>query len=327
MNIKKFEDAMNEIDEKYINEALEYKKKAKKPVYIKITAAAACFAAAVLIGFSILPGYLEQQSAQIAGEIGTAGSYEEEISENADGSVAGADGEEISGNAEGSISEAEGEEMAGGDQTGSASDTIYIEMDDIAVNAIENYGTSDMARYNADTDIEVLWDMDAIVEYFGRDISPSYIPDGLIASENNGTGRVFEKPDGGLSEDTVYFRFYSGYYEDGSPELTDEIPAKKGFSVIASKLGIPCDCVYAAPDNEVKASKIAGTEVTFGHYPVEYGPYDANTNEPAGVYDMYIAEFELDGAEYQIVVEQMGLDEIVKVTASVITGSSLVEVG
>ena len=53
MNIKKFEDAMNEIDEKYINEALEYKKKAKKPVYIKITAAAACFAAAVLIGFSV----------------------------------------------------------------------------------------------------------------------------------------------------------------------------------------------------------------------------------------------------------------------------------
>ena len=35
MNAKKFSDAMSELDSKYIDEALNYKKKAKKPVWVK----------------------------------------------------------------------------------------------------------------------------------------------------------------------------------------------------------------------------------------------------------------------------------------------------
>ena len=35
MNVKKFSDAMNELDSKYIDEALNYKKKVKKPLWIK----------------------------------------------------------------------------------------------------------------------------------------------------------------------------------------------------------------------------------------------------------------------------------------------------
>lgn len=42
MNTKKFSDAMSEIDSKYVDEALNYKKKAKKPVWIKWGAMAAC---------------------------------------------------------------------------------------------------------------------------------------------------------------------------------------------------------------------------------------------------------------------------------------------
>lgn len=35
MNAKKFSDAMSELDSKYIDEALNYKKKAKKPFWMK----------------------------------------------------------------------------------------------------------------------------------------------------------------------------------------------------------------------------------------------------------------------------------------------------
>ena len=45
MNSKKFSEAMSELDSKYVDEAISYKKKAKKPVWAKWGAIAACFVA------------------------------------------------------------------------------------------------------------------------------------------------------------------------------------------------------------------------------------------------------------------------------------------
>lgn len=58
MNTKKFSDAMNELDTKYVDEALNYKKKAKKPGWIKWGAVAACLCliAAIVI---IIPSLLK----------------------------------------------------------------------------------------------------------------------------------------------------------------------------------------------------------------------------------------------------------------------------
>ena len=42
MNAKKFSDSMSELDTKYVDEALNYKKKAKKPIWVKWGAIAAC---------------------------------------------------------------------------------------------------------------------------------------------------------------------------------------------------------------------------------------------------------------------------------------------
>ena len=50
MNAKKFSDAMSELDSKYIDEALNYKKKAKKPVWVKWGAMAACLCFVICIG-------------------------------------------------------------------------------------------------------------------------------------------------------------------------------------------------------------------------------------------------------------------------------------
>ena len=40
-------------------------------------------------------------------------------------------------------------------------------------------------------------------------------------------------------------------------------------------------------------------------------------------YDMYVAEFEYDGIEYQIVAEQMEAEEVVKVVSSIIYGEEV----
>ena len=48
MNVKKFSDAMSELDTKYVDEALNYKKKDKKPIWIKWGAMAACLCVLVV---------------------------------------------------------------------------------------------------------------------------------------------------------------------------------------------------------------------------------------------------------------------------------------
>ena len=48
MNAKKFSDAMSELDTKYVDEALNYKKKAKKPIWVKWGAMAACLCLVVV---------------------------------------------------------------------------------------------------------------------------------------------------------------------------------------------------------------------------------------------------------------------------------------
>ena len=107
-------------------------------------------------------------------------------------------------------------------------------------------------------------------------------------------------------------------------KLTEGVTARKGFSITASKIGILSDCFYLLPENEVKTSDIDGTAVTFGYRSMLYGPYNPDTHEPSGYYDMYVAEFEYDGIEYQIVAEQMEAEEVVKVVSSIIYGEEVI---
>ncbi len=55
MNSKKFSEAMSELDTKYVDEAISYKKKTKKPVWVKLGAIAACLAVAIAIGSILNP--------------------------------------------------------------------------------------------------------------------------------------------------------------------------------------------------------------------------------------------------------------------------------
>lgn len=54
MTPKKFSEAMKELDNKYVNEAASYKKKGRKPAWVKWGVAAACFSAIFLAGIFAL---------------------------------------------------------------------------------------------------------------------------------------------------------------------------------------------------------------------------------------------------------------------------------
>ena len=66
MNAKKFSEAMSELDSKYVDEAINYKKKAKKPVWAKWGAVAACFAAVVILGVGVFQSGLFGNRTDIA---------------------------------------------------------------------------------------------------------------------------------------------------------------------------------------------------------------------------------------------------------------------
>ena len=66
MNTKIFSDAMSEIDTKYVDEALGYKKKAQKSIWAKLGAVAACLAAVVVLAAGVFQSGLLGSKTDIA---------------------------------------------------------------------------------------------------------------------------------------------------------------------------------------------------------------------------------------------------------------------
>lgn len=57
MNAKKFSDALSELDPRYLEEALSYKRRTKKPVWLKWGALAACFCLVVITSLLAASAY------------------------------------------------------------------------------------------------------------------------------------------------------------------------------------------------------------------------------------------------------------------------------
>ena len=281
MNAKKFSEAMNEVGDKYYAEAANYCR--KKQGWAKLSAVAACITVALFTAFSVLSNYFHQQ--------GTA------PPDNSNGFIADNPADNP------------------GSDTTPMKTEIHISMRDIAMNPVGGFIDVDYARYDPETDFEAVWNREDIIAYYGTDLTPAYIPNGLSASERNNEAVVYIGQDGSVVEDTVYLYFYDSEAEQNG--------AKEGFFITASKIGIIQTCYYL-PDDEMKISDINGTAVTFGYRSMPYGPYDPDTHEPSGYYDVYVAEFEHAGIEYQIVAEKLEAEEVVKVVSSIIYGEEVI---
>lgn len=152
-----------------------------------------------------------------------------------------------------------------------AATEIHINMGDVSVNDIASFRGHDI-WYDPVLYDKVVWNEAAVIDYYGKALTPAYIPDGLISAPGNGAATVIIDKDGNVKEDTVWLGFYHGYYLDGSQKLTEDAAACKGFSMRISKVGLRNNCFYILPENEVKASDIGGTNVIFGHLSMPYGP-------------------------------------------------------
>ncbi len=252
MNAKLFSEAMSEVNGKYYEEAANYH--CKKHGWVKWSAMAACLTVVLFTVFSVIPNYFRQQGTTPPDN--PNGVIVDTPTDNPD------------------------------DVTTPATSEIHISMDNISFN--EAGALTDVVRIWRDPELyeHIQWDKDAVIEYYGKDFTPAYIPDGLTAAIGNGTARVVADKSANIVEDTVWLGFYHDYYEDGSPKLTEGVTAHKGFSITVSKIGLLNDCFYILPENEVKTSDIDGTAVTFGYRSMPYGPYDPDTHEPSGYYDM-----------------------------------------
>lgn len=302
MNTQHFFEAMNEISDNYIMESVNYHPKHKnqkdkktksrkrnRSKSVRITwgaAAAACLVIVSLTAFACRTIWEDSLRFEV-----------------------------ISPNPSGTTPDTQGNSSGGTDKTENGT---IICMRDVFINEIKSFVSDarlyyDPAQYNM-----VDWDATDILAYYGKDLTPAYIPEGLTAAPGNETAAVVIGKDQTMKQDSVSMGFYHAYYEDSSPKLTENVAACKGFSLTASKIGLIKDCYYILPENEVQVSDIGGTAVTFGYRSMPYGPYDAQTHEPSGYYDLYAAEFEFEGIEYEIITEQLPKEEIVKIVGSII---------
>lgn len=200
-------------------------------------------------------------------------------------------------------------------------DVLRIDLGGIVVNDADEPVSAARLWYDPLFYEEVRWDSGDAADYFGRALAPAYVPEGLTPTNPEGSAlAVLRREDGAVVYDTLalgYFRQF-GTREDGSPRFLDENCVQHGFQLTASKLGQHGCCVYLGPEDTVEWSDIAGTPVAIGYRTMSHGPYDPDTHEPAGYYDMYVAQFTMDGISFQIVADEMTLEDVVKVAASII---------
>lgn len=299
-----FSEAMNHINDKYYEEALSYTGKQKTAHHwVRWAACAACFALAAIAASSVLPNYLKPKHSVPDQPNGiTALNPSKDTTENPDGNTT-------------SVPDTEPGEPK-----------ISVRMDQIALNEISALADTARRYYDPELYDTAVWDQESAEDYYGKSLIPTYIPEDLTSIGLGGL-KITDKG-GAVKEDTVYQDYYliHGCYEDGSPMRIDPehgVFAARGISICASKIGLLRDCCYLLPENEVKTSDIGGITVTFGYRSMSYGPYDPETHEPSGYYDLYVAEFECDGIKYEIISEQLPLEELVKVTASIICGEEV----
>lgn len=209
---------------------------------------------------------------------------------------------------------------AGPEQT-----AVTIQMEDITVNQLTAEGSEDVRRWNLPNGREIQWTESDIEEHFGRSLTPAYVPEGLQPSARNGEASVWADKDGKLLYDMVSVDYYHAYNPDGMPAWTDGAAAEKGFTLTAAKDGIWRDFSWLSDEDEREASVIGGTEVVIGHRLMDYGPYDEKSHEPAGYYDLYVADFQLGDVSYEVVSHQLPLEEVVKIVTSFICETDDIE--
>lgn len=296
MNAAQFSNALGKVNDKYIMEATIYERK-KKSGWVKWGAAAACFGLTLTAAMVTLPGILKEP-----GNVVPSSTLDSEPVISVDDEPYVTDSPQFSDE-----------------------QNININWDNVVVNESAGMGLDAGLLYrDPDLYVEETWGEEEVVAYYGWNLAPNYIPEGLFAGSRNVAAGIWrEKATGEIVQEQAGRGFWPDFWEDGSPKSDDDIVIPTGFTVIASKLGI-LHCALL-PVDESKATNFGGVPVTLSHCSLPYGPFDPTQkapnglyNMPAGYYDVYVASFTLDGVEYEIEARRLELEEVIKIVASVI---------
>lgn len=298
MNAARFSDALGKVSDKYVAEAIAYQRK-RSGSRLKWGAWAACFGLILTAAMAALPGILQRP-----------GGVAPSPAPGGPGPMVNVDGR-----------------PSGGTEPPAPSheQTAVINWDGVYVN--ESAGMApDAALLHRDPDLyaEETWGEDSVVAYYGWNLAPPYIPEGLSDGGHGvSAGIVREKSTGEIVQEQAGRGFWTDFWEDGGPKSGDEVVIPTGFTVRASKLGI-LHCALL-PVDESRATGFGEVPVTLTHCALPYGPFDPTRkdpsglyNMPAGYYDIYVASFILNGVNYEIEAKRLELEEVIKITASVI---------
>lgn len=287
MNAAQFSSALGKVNDKYIMEAITYERK-KKSGWLKWGAMAACLGLIITVAMATLPSLLKGPGGVMPPP------------NPGPGSVIGDNDNQTSN-----------EPLQPPDER-----EITINWDNVAVNESAGLAQNavplyrDPAIYN-----EEILDTEGVRAYYGWELAPAYIPDDLTGGGKAVSGRVVrEKATGNVVEDQAGRSFWVDFGEDGSPKSNDDIVIPRGFTIRASRLRILHCCLL--PVDEERTTDFGGVPVTLRHCSLPYGDSDSKT--PAGYYDIYTATFTLNGVEYEIEAQRLELEEVIKITASII---------
>ena len=196
----------------------------------------------------------------------------------------------------------------------------WVEREEIHFNQLSEL-TADRALRNFDREVYEYrtWTEEEIKEWFGQDLSPFWVPEGLETT----LAQTIIAPKGGEPEvDMISWQCYDCYDEYG-PANSGGIPAPRGFSLTASRLGYAWGCcLYTLPEDKLSPTMVGDTAVIFGQRQMPYGPYDPETKAPAGTYTLCTAEFTTrEGVACSLVSHQLEPDEVVQIVYSLLCDS------
>lgn len=191
------------------------------------------------------------------------------------------------------------------------SEEVTVDMKQVYFN--DAIGSQEDIWYNPEVYTITSLTGQALTDYYQRDLTPLWLPDGLTPSKQNGRAEQVIAADGTIVSDMAVLDFYSGFQDDNLPELYKDTNAAKGLSLSVSRLGILPHWDYVLPEQERQTTDIDGIAVTLG--------VSIRLCEPAGTVEVINAEWESGGLHFQLTAQQIERTDVVKTIASIITGT------
>ena len=151
-------------------------------------------------------------------------------------------------------------------------------------------------------------------DYLGRDPRPASLPEDLTVHtpDDSESVTLYRDAEGNAVNECVTYTF-----EAPLPDGVDYEPTQRRLTLNVAKGILPArDYLFLAEGTA--DSNIGGTPLTVTRSVMTYGPYDPETHEPAGSYELYSAEFLYNGVGYFLYSDNLTQQEFVDILCSIL---------